>query len=87
MVGTPVYNTKLMVVRSIPSSAGVLPSHTPPAHPAVKWVPSLYKARVDKATDCGNQTSGGPDGTSSAHTTITGATVSAPASTWPGFRS
>ena len=45
------------------------------------------KARVDKTTDCGNQTSGGPGGTSSVHTTSTDATVSAPTSTWPGFRS
>ena len=31
-------------------------------------------------------TSGGPGGTLGAHTTNTGATVSAPASTWPDFR-
>ena len=41
---------------------------------------------MDKANDCGNHNSGGPGGTSGAHTTNTGATVSAPASTWPGFR-
>ena len=30
---------------------------------------------MDKATDCGNHNSGGPGGTSGAHTTNTGATV------------
>ena len=67
-----------------------LPSHHPPACSAVKWVPSHYKTRVDKTTDCGNHnilTSGGPGETAGAHTMNTGATVSAPASTWPGFRS
>ena len=43
MVGTPVYK---LVVRSMPSSAGVFPSHHPPA-----------KTRVDKTTDCGNHNS------------------------------
>ena len=38
----------------------------------VRWVPSLFKARVDKTTDCGDHnilTSGGPGGTSGVYTT------------------
>ena len=81
VVETPVYNTS-----AIPA-VQVFFHHTTP-HPAAKWVPSM--ARVDKTTDCGTHnilTSDGPGGTLGAHTTNTDATVSAPASTWPGFRS
>ena len=89
MVGTPVYNTSSCEIEPQQCSC-FFPSHHPAAHPAVQWVPSLYKARVDKTTGCGNHnilTSVGPGGTSGAHTTYTGTTVSAPASTWPDFRS
>ena len=88
VVGTPVYNTTGCEIE--PQQCRCFFPSPPPAHPTVKWVPSLYKARVDKTTDCGNYnilTSGGPGGTLCAHTTNTGATVSAPANTWPGFRS
>ena len=46
VVGTPVYNT-LVVVRSISPAVQVFfPSHHSPAYPA-EYIPSLYKARVD----------------------------------------
>ena len=61
----------LVVVRSEPLQCRYFSiTPLPPAHPAVKWVPSLFKARVDKTTDCGDPpTSGGLGGTSGAHTT------------------
>ena len=63
VVGTPVYNTSGCEIDLSPTTAR--PSHHPPVHPAVKWVPSLYKTRVDKTTTCGGHnilTSGGLGG-------------------------
>ena len=56
VVGTPVYNTSDCEIDPQQCRCFLspfFPSHHPPVHPAVKWVPSLYKARVDKNTDCG----------------------------------
>ena len=50
-IGTPVYNTNGCEIDPQHCRC-FFTSHHPPVHPAVKWVPSLYKARVDKNTDC-----------------------------------
>ena len=80
VVEIPVYNTSGSEIDPQQCRCFFSITPPPPVHPAVKWVPSLYKARVDKTTDCDILTSGGPGGTLGAHTTNTGATVSAPAS-------
>ena len=85
VVGTAVYNTSGSEICA-PAVQVFFFITPPPSAPSCIMVPSLYKARMDKTSDCGNHNlfSGG---TSGAHTTNTGDTVSAPASTWPGFRS
>ena len=84
MVGTPVYN----ISGCNPAVQGYIPSHHPPAHPAVKWVPSLYKARVDKPLIVIFKPVVDQVGLRVPTPLILhGATVSAPANTRPGFRS
>ena len=79
-------STTLVVARSEPHQCRYLFHHT--THPAVKWVPSLFKARVDKTTDCGDHNilySSGAGGTLGAHTPLLTGVVSAPMSTLPAF--
>ena len=70
VVGTPVYNT---IVVEPHQCRCFFPSHHPPAHPAVKWVPGLYELGWTRPLIVVILTSGGPGGTSGAHTTNTGA--------------
>ena len=47
----------------------------------------IFDSCMHNVHACVHMCDGGPGGTLGAHTTIAGATVSAPASTWPGFGS
>ena len=50
VAGTQVYNTSDRLSPEV--QVFFFTSHHSPAHQTVKWVPNLYKARVDNTTDC-----------------------------------
>ena len=77
-----------MVVRSEPHQCKC---YIPPSlvHPAVKWVHSVFKARVDKTTDCGdyNKLPVVAQVGLRVPTPLKSGAVSSPASTRPGYSS